>query len=174
MVDIATLISRYLKPLVLFARQWDDAGAEDVVHDAFLKLAELIGDDRTPRHVVAWLYQTVRNRSIDQCRQQQQRQKHAEAVARETARWFISRDREKNDDRIDALLLTDRLKTLPVEQREVIVAHLWGDLTFREIAQMTGRSFSTVRREYHRGLETLRKSLVPEISTPGLLETSEA
>ena len=159
-IDMAALVRTHLKPLVLFARQWDEAAAEDIVHDAFVRLAGQVRDGRTPNHVTAWLYRVVRNMSIDRHRRHQQTQKHAESVARETTEWFVTH--EKNEDRLDALLLTERMKTLPLEQREVIVAHLWGDRSFREIAALTGRSFSTVRREFHQGLETLRAGLIPD------------
>ena len=40
-------------------------------------------------------------------------------------------------DRLDAAAATDALKHLPIEQREVIVARLWGGLSFEEIARLS-------------------------------------
>ena len=51
------------------------------------------------------------------------------------------------------------LRALPIEQREVIVAHLWGGLTFEQIAEVAGCSSSTAHRSYSAGLATLRSRL---------------
>jgi DNA-directed RNA polymerase specialized sigma24 family protein len=51
------------------------------------------------------------------------------------------------------------LRTLPLEQREVIVAHLWGGLSFEEIAVVSGCSASTAHRLYSAGLSMMRERL---------------
>jgi RNA polymerase sigma-70 factor (ECF subfamily) len=60
---------------------------------------------------------------------------------------------------IDGRTAAAALERLPEEQREVIVAHLWGGLTFEEIAEVTGASSSTAHRRYAEGLQTLRQEL---------------
>ena len=164
-IDFAALVRQHLKPLVLFARQWDDAAAEDVVHDAFVRLAELVRDGQPPDNVAAWLYCVARNAAIDRLRRKRQQAKHAEHVARNTAEWFVTHESSDErldnrlDNQLDGRMLTERLRELPLKQREVIVAHLWGGLTFREIVTLVGRPQSTVRREFHKGLETIRENL---------------
>ncbi len=51
------------------------------------------------------------------------------------------------------------LSRLALEQREVIVAHVWGGLTFAEIAAIVGSSTSAIHRRYQAGLQTLRNLL---------------
>lgn len=63
------------------------------------------------------------------------------------------------DDRLDAAEAAEGMRELPIEERETIVARLWGGLTFEEIAQLTGSSTSTVHRWYQAGLNTLRERL---------------
>jgi DNA-directed RNA polymerase specialized sigma24 family protein len=48
---------------------------------------------------------------------------------------------------------------LPLEQRETLVAHLWGGLTFEQIGELTGVSSSTAHRRYLAGLSALRERL---------------
>jgi len=48
---------------------------------------------------------------------------------------------------------------LPEETREIVIAHLWGGLSFGEIAGLIGRSSSTAHRRYLEGIEELRKHL---------------
>ena len=162
--DIAELIRQHLRPLVLFACQWDDAAAEDAAHDAFVRLAELVRDGKPPENAVGWLYRVVRNGAIDRLRHKRQASQHAEHYARHND-WFASHEpAQSNDDMIDGRILTEMLEQLPLEQREIIVAHLWGGLTFRETAELVGRPFSTVRREFQKGLDSLRSQLRPDNS----------
>ena len=149
-IDFPQLVCTRLGPLVLYARQFDPELAEDLVHEAFLKLAEKIREGIPPHNPGSWLYSTVRNLAFDQFRSRKQFQKYAENC-RET--WFT-------DDQaagLDGAVLTRRLQELPFEEREVIAAHLWGNQSFREIAEWTGRSQSTVRRQFHSGISTLRE-----------------
>jgi len=47
------------------------------------------------------------------------------------------------------------LESLDLEYREIIVAKIWGGLTFEEIAAMTGSSRSGVHRKYQEGIRIL-------------------
>jgi len=55
--------------------------------------------------------------------------------------------------------LMKSLDALPMEQREVVIARIWGGLTFDEIAALTGDSRTTVFRRYGEALEVLREKL---------------
>ena len=80
-------------------------------------------------------------------RQREQRVGSAEA-------WF-----SPTEDRLDADEAARRLAELPLDLREVIVARLWGGLTFEEIAALVGCSLPTAHRRYHTGLAQLRERL---------------
>jgi RNA polymerase sigma-70 factor (ECF subfamily) len=51
------------------------------------------------------------------------------------------------------------LAELPLQLREVIVARLWGGLTFEDIARLAGCSLPTAHRRYQTGLTQLRERL---------------
>jgi RNA polymerase sigma factor (sigma-70 family) len=144
------LLDRHAAALELFARQWC-AVPEDVVQDAFLKLSR---QPVEPTQVAAWLYHVVRNGAISAGRSERRRQRHELAAARQVS-WFT----EDRGDRLDARVVTGVLAKLPLEQREVIVAHLWGGLTFEQIAQLTETSTATAHRRYVAGLSELRTRL---------------
>jgi len=59
--------------------------------------------------------------------------------------------------------LADALAILPYEQREVIVLHLKGDLTLREIGVVRGVSINTVQSRYRYGIDRLRSLLNGEV-----------
>ena len=60
------------------------------------------------------------------------------------------------------LLKQALLSDLPAETREIIVMHVWGGLTFEQIAAAVGSSAATCYRRYAAGLDTLRQKLGAE------------
>ena len=137
--------------LVLYARQWCDT-PEDVVQEAFLLLVRQVA---APGNPVGWIYRVVRNRAINAARAGGRRRRREAAVATRDEPWFEI----TADDRLDAAAVTGALKDLPIEQREAIIARLWGGLSYEEISRISGRSTSTVFRCYQRGLAALRERL---------------
>jgi RNA polymerase sigma-70 factor (ECF subfamily) len=148
--EVARLMVQHAAPLVLYARQWC-AEPEDVVQEAFVKL---VRQSRPPPDVIAWLYRVVRNGAIDAAKMAQRRQRRESAAAR-PVRWFV----EPEVDGLDANAAVAALQQLPPEQREVIVARHWGNLSFEQIAEAAGCSASTAFRRYTAGVEDLRRHL---------------
>jgi len=148
--DFVRLVDRHAAPLILYARQWC-AAPEDVVQEAFLKL---VAQRQPPRNVVAWLYRVVRNTALDMAKKYRRQQRREATVAR-LERWFV----EPEIEGLDAAAAVAALQRLDAEEREVLVARLWGGLSFEEIADVAGCSASTAFRRYHSGLENLRKEL---------------
>ena len=68
--QLAELIATHAAALVLFARQWC-AAAEDVVQEAFIKLA---AQRTAPDNPVGWLYRVVRNGALGANRSARRRQ----------------------------------------------------------------------------------------------------
>ncbi len=58
-----------------------------------------------------------------------------------------------------AAVAASLLERLPADEREAIVARLWGGLSFEQIADLAGCSPSTAFRRYSAGIEALRKEL---------------
>ncbi len=137
--------------LVLLARQWSDA-PEDAVQEALL---ELVRQEPAPENVVGWLYRVVRNRAVSSARRSGRRRRHETAASFYGEPWFVACDA----DRIDAQAAGEALARLPLEQRETLVARLWGGLSFDEVAEITGTSSSTAQRRYQAGLIALRERL---------------
>ncbi|MGD0384264.1 MAG: RNA polymerase sigma factor [Thermoguttaceae bacterium] len=148
---LTRLLDEHGAALVLYAQQWCDA-PEDVVQEAFLAL---VRQPALPENVVGWLYRVVRNGAINASRGSRRRTKRETAAANTSEPWF----KNSLDDRLDADEAACAMRQLPIEQRETIVARLWGGLTFDEIAQLTGSSTSTVHRWYQAGLNSLRERL---------------
>src|SRR4029079_367157 len=83
------------------------------------------------------------------------RRRHEGAAAAHAPAWFTP----TGPAALDAEAAAAALQALPLDQREVIVAHLWGGLTFEQIAEVAGCSSSTAHRRYLAGLSALRSQL---------------
>lgn len=143
--------------------------AEDAVHDAFVRL---IGRGQMPQgDPVAYIFAAVRNAAIDLRRRGQrgqlaQRETTAEAslfdnrpdtrpngqrVSGDPATSLIAREQQRQ--------LQDALEQLPQPQRDAVVMRIYGELTFDQIAKITGEPLSTIASRYQRALTRLRDVL---------------
>lgn len=149
--SVAALWNEQNRALTLYARQWCRV-PEDVVQEAFLLL---VRQAVVPDNPTAWLYRVVRNRAINESRNAGRARRREEAVGRAGQPWF----EPSLHDRLDAVEAGRALSELPPDQREAIIARLWGGLGFEEIADLAGLSVSAAYRCYHRGLLVLRERL---------------
>jgi RNA polymerase sigma-70 factor (ECF subfamily) len=151
---LGRLFDEHAAALALFARPWCDA-PEDVVQDAFVALAR---QAPAPDRPVAWLYRVVRNGAIAAARRSRRRKRREQrAAGREStggAPWF-----DATDDRIDAAQAARLLDELDAETRAIIIARVWGGLTFEDVARLQGCSLTTAHRRYQAGLARLHERL---------------
>jgi len=69
--------------------------------------------------------------------------------------WFRPPDRDYTGEQN----LRRALEALPNEQRQVMVLHIWGELTFSQISDLLGLSSNTVASRYRYALAKLRDSM---------------
>jgi RNA polymerase sigma-70 factor, ECF subfamily len=137
----------------------DADAAQDVVHEAFVKLFGHLaaGGDRTNLH--AWLYRVVHNLSRN--RQTKTEASHgslddltgfAEPVAADASpeQKLLADERERR--------LRRAIDSLPETQRECLILRAQG-LKYREIAETVGLSVSTVAEHIQRGLDAVKGSV---------------
>ena len=151
---------RYLLTVAM-ALLHDVNTAEDVVHDSFLKLSESTGLLNPKGRLKWYLVASVANRARDElgCR----RRKAGELdeslpLASETAGPISAAicNEEMN-------LISEALKQLPYEQREVVILRTRGGLTFKAIAALRQVSIKTVQSRYRYGLDKLKTLLNGQI-----------
>jgi RNA polymerase sigma-70 factor (ECF subfamily) len=154
-------VETYELPLLRYARRLlDDLDlAHDAVQHAFVKLCEQ-SQDQLHGRVAPWLFRVCRNKAIDHLRQAGREQVLLN-TADDTPAVAPPQDTREADpaelaEQHDLADLVGRLLAhLPVSQRETL--DLWcSGLTYRQIAEVTGRSEGNVRVLAHRGLTRLR------------------
>jgi RNA polymerase sigma factor (sigma-70 family) len=143
------LWTEHVDRLLLVARSVGEP-AEDAVQEAFIRLAE---QPMLPADPVAWLVRVIRNQMLTWHRERTRRRRREQSRAADTS-WLDGRESEH--DQLYAQEVAEQLRHLDAEPRQVIVMHLWGRLTFEQIAEILSSSRSTVHRQYHRGLAELR------------------
>lgn len=146
--ELADLLGRYWAALVSWIGSVDGE-AEDIVQSAFIKLA---AQDPPPSNCTAWLFAVTKRLAIN---------KRVSSKKRRTRELLVASTRASDsaaDSPPDGLDLQQLLLELEESEREVVVARIWGELTFDEIAALTGHAKATVWRAYQSGLEKLRKA----------------
>jgi RNA polymerase sigma-70 factor (ECF subfamily) len=149
--QIGRLLDTHAAGLTLYARQWC-AAPEDAVQEAFLKLASR---SAPPPDLVPWLYAVTRNLARTAGRSERRRRRHEAAAANRSPSWFVPTEGAGLDGETAAAALA----TLPPEEREAVVARVWGGLNFEQIGGLLDTSAATAHRRFTAGLELLRERL---------------
>jgi RNA polymerase sigma factor (sigma-70 family) len=147
---LAQLLEAHGAALELFASQWTQS-PPDVVQEAFVELAR---QSIIPDNIVAWLYRVVRNRAASEARSARRRKRRESTVASGRESWF-----QASHGGLDAEEVTEALRSLPDGLREVLVARIWGGLTFEQIGEVNQTSAATAFRRYEEAISLLRSRL---------------
>ena len=130
----------------------DRAEAEDVVQEAFVRAVAAGQRFTATTNPEAWLRTTAINLHRSRWRKLRN-------FSRIKERMAAPEDIPGLDDRLDVI---DALRSLPVEQREVVALHHLADLPVAEIAQELGLPAGTVKSRLSRGREALAQALSTE------------
>lgn len=147
--------------LVLVARQWVacHADAEDVVQTAFVRFWKHADQARDP---LAYLYRTVRNTAMNHHRSTSRRRQHEDAAAQQPTRreplFTDPADRAEQAELGEQVATA--LNTLPIEQREVVVMRVWGQLSFEAIGEAVQAPARTAQSRYRYGIDALRRAVI--------------
>lgn len=138
--------------------------AEDLVHDVYAETVERLPFAGNVLNLPAWINSLFTRRMIDAWRHERVRAKCGETdVAEQALREIIAGagldplDRFVRSCLLEAL--NDALRVLPVAQRKVVEAQVFGGLTFRQIADATGESIDTLTARKRYALRNLSRTL---------------
>lgn len=160
-MDWTGIINEHGNAFILYARQWarSHADAQDVVQTAIIELCRKNPDrEEVP---LSHFYRAIRYRGLDMIRSNRRRETRERTAAltlhgEELEPVFQPQAESEVSERIQ-----EALWALPEEQREVVIMKIWGELTFKEIAEALALSINTVSARYRYGLEKLKPRLMP-------------
>jgi RNA polymerase sigma factor (sigma-70 family) len=164
-------IKAYGKSLLAFIRRRvkNDADAEDILQDVWYQFSSVVNAEPIAQ-TGAWLYKVARNKITDK------HKKRSESLLEDL---FINND-DDSDEGTDftAILMPETttpeteymrnlfwdelfiaLDELPVEQKQAFVWHELDDLSFQEIAELTGEPVQTLVSRKRYAVLHLRKRL---------------
>lgn len=128
--------------------------AEDAVQDVFYKV---LANPAVPDNFRAWIYEICRNCCIDRLRSTNRRLDNQTLPTTS----YIAANQTGNLTRLvrgeQRAQLWQRLTSLPVEQREVLLLRYTEGLSRMEISEVIGISENLVKHRIYNGLERLRR-----------------
>jgi RNA polymerase sigma-70 factor (ECF subfamily) len=134
-----------------FVNNRDDA--MDLAQEVFIKAFEHLANFRRESSMKTWLYRIAMNHCIN----------HVKKNAREfveitenigSTRASVHTDMEEREQREQFRIL---VKRLPPKQKAILEMRIHEQLSYEEIATMSGRSISTIKASVFFALEKLRK-----------------
>lgn len=145
-------------PLLQFIgrRVQDEATAEDVLQEVFLKVHQQVETLKDARKLESWLYQIARNAIIDHYRSSRP------TVSLETSDALSLPADFPDDDIISELFPSVRamVRSLPKHDRQALVLTEYQGLTQKELSERLGLSFSGAKSRVQRAREKLKQQLL--------------
>ncbi len=161
-----TLVSRHKSRIFSYVQQMvrDRELANDIFQSVFLKALETLNGGRYQEEgkFLPWLMRIAHNQCIDHFRRDKRMPMLNSTDERDVFEYLDLRE-ENAQDRMMRRQTHETMRKmvahLPEEQREVLVMRIYGDLSFREIADATGVSINTALGRMRYALANLRRMM---------------
>jgi RNA polymerase sigma-70 factor (ECF subfamily) len=155
------LVAQFQRPLFTFAWRYlqNNADAEDVVVEAFVRLFQARTRLREDTNLSAWLYTALSNLCHNRHRW---RKRHREAALDEGGEFAApsSEAPDRNVERDEAgTALRAAIDRLPHDQRTVVLLHHYEHLSYRDIGAIVGCSERGVETRLYRARQQLKIEL---------------
>ncbi|MGE5232722.1 MAG: RNA polymerase sigma factor [Acidobacteriota bacterium] len=162
------LVVRYQRPLLSLLGRWlgDRALAEDLAQEVFLKAFRALATYAPERKFSSWLFKIAHNAAIDQLRRRGIATEPLEAGEEGAPDRLAT----LGDDRAEspaarperrelAAALETAIGGLRREYREVVLLRFREELSYEEVAEVTGLPLGTVKTFLHRARRELAEAL---------------
>lgn len=138
--------------------------AEDLFQETFIKIIKNLkkGKYNEEGKFLPWAIRIARNMAIDYFR----KMKRMPTVTGSDGEDVFRKIKLAVDNREEQMIRTEKenmvrdvISRLPEEQRQVLILRHYGDLSFKEIAEMTGVSINTALGRMRYALNNMRKMM---------------
>ncbi len=135
----------------------NDAHAEDIAQEVFIKAYEQFGHLRQSPTAGGWLKTVATNLTLNYLQRYRNRRQLFSELAPTSEEQFASPDSVLADLTTDqrSALIEAALRRLPDQQRVPLVLYHFEDLSYQEIAAQLRVSLAKVKSDIHRGREAL-------------------
>ena len=161
------LVRRYQRPIAAYVYRMvgDYDSALDLTQEVFIKVYNSLGRYRSEYKFSTWIYKIAHNAAIDHLRRHTAREQslsnsdvpERQEIVLESRRLTPEQESERNErcSEIETVV-----QLLPHAYRELIVLRHSHDLSYDEIAEVTGLPLGTVKNRLFRAREAMREQLV--------------
>lgn len=136
----------------LLSRTHDADLAEELTQETFYQAIRSIGRFDGGCKISVWLCQIAKHLWYQYLR----RHRREAPLPEESPELPVPSAEEKLLEREDRMALLRQIHTLPEESREAVYLRIFGDLSFREIGDVMGRTETWARVTFYRSKEKLR------------------
>lgn len=162
------LLRRYQRPIVsyIYRMTGDYEAALDLTQEVFIKVYGSLARYRPEYKFSTWIYRIAHNATIDHLRRHTTRAQELEIESESNGTFerplassalTPEQEREKAERRAE---IEDVIQSLPAAYRELIVLRHAHDLSYDEIAEVTGLPLGTVKNRIFRAREAMRAPLM--------------
>ena len=126
--------------------------AEDVMHDAFIKIYSSAVTYRPSGNPMAWILTIVRNLCLNKIR--------AGKVCEDLSEYYdLAGSSNDSENMLDRMVLETAMSVLDAEERQIVILHAMTGFKHREIAEVLDLPTGTVLSKYNRALKKMRKEM---------------
>ncbi|MBQ9014544.1 MAG: RNA polymerase sigma factor [Firmicutes bacterium] len=160
-MDIETIYNKYFRIIYryLLSLCGDPHLAEELAQETFLKALSQKEPESVDDNVNAWLYTIARNLYFQQYNKSRRRQK---ILKQNTSEQFADSPETVMMQKQGKFRIHQLLHELAEPYREVFMLRNYGELSFREIAEIFGRNETWARTIYYRARKKLMEDLRDE------------
>lgn len=185
----ATLVERYQRFAynVAYNLVQDEEEAADLTQEAFMRAWQALPNYRAEARFSTWLYRIVHNLGLNrlevlQRRRRMEQQEANTAEGEEENGFSMERIAGPESDQPAQIVeqaerrnfIWEQVRSLPPQYRDIIGLYYGQQLSYEEIAAMTGQPLGTVKTHLHRAKTMLRDRLVSLAPPPGPAPRQEA
>lgn len=163
---LAILLNKYQRKIFSFImmRVKDRALSEDIFQDTFLKVIDSLkgGKYNEEGKFLPWVMMIAHNLCMDHFR----RNKRMPTIVDSDGKDILNVLRFAEESKEDIMIrnqtikqVKDMIELLPADQKEVLILRHYADLSFKEIAEMTGTNINTALGRMRYALLNLRKMI---------------
>ncbi len=128
------------------------ADADDIFQTTFATLLQRGEKTSKIRHPKTYIYRIARNKAFDLMKSYKKQPVSLESL-------MIEPSEEIFPDWINGEMLNWALTKISEKEKEIIILKIYDEMTFKEIAKVTGSLLPTVAARYLRGIKKLKKLL---------------
>ena len=154
-LDWGTWLQHHGGKLYYFAVHWNAEDPEDALQHAVVQTARAVTEGRceaAEEAALRYAYTTLRHRLHRVRAQQEQRQRSESAWGREHP--LLTADDATEEE---CRLVEKALQQLPSEEADIVVLHLWENMSFKDIADTLGISINTALGRMRYAIINLRR-----------------